>query len=238
MNEGIGPDQVPWRLTDTLIVVFVGLLTWTLASSLLVYAAGPFEEGEGFTTLQVFGIILPALHLGILGTVCVLSRGLRQRREPLGVEATPADVSGVLVGLVAAAVAIAVYWLLLDVLLKVERPAQEVVEYAERAVSAGEWPFVVFSVVLLGPLAEETLFRGVLLKALQERYSDKAAAWLSAGAFTMFHLLDVNAVLAVPAFMLLGYLLARQATKTGRLGLPIFTHAGFNLFGVLMMVLT
>ncbi len=221
----------PWRVSDAVITVVVGL---AFASVVFVIVT-PSEPDTGFTALQYFGVILVAQHVGVFGTVWYMSRRSSQPREPLGLRATAKDALGVLVGLVLAVTVAVGYWLVLE-LWPEAKQTQEVAQEAERAIAAGEWPVVVFTVVLLGPVAEEIVFRGVLLKALQNRHSERVAVWVSAGAFGAFHLLDTNAVFAVPALVLLGYVLARQTVGAQRLGMAIATHAGFNLFSVLVMM--
>jgi membrane protease YdiL (CAAX protease family) len=50
--------------------------------------------------------------------------------------------------------------------------------------------------------------------------------------------LDIDAAIAVPALFGLGLVLGLLVQRTGRLGPAIFTHAGFNLVGVLLLLLS
>jgi len=96
----------------------------------------------------------------------------------------------------------------------------------------------VVTAVVLAPVAEELVFRGILLRSLARRFSPWAAAFGSAGAFALGHLLDPNAALAVPALFVAGLVLARQVLVSGRLGGAIAMHAGFNLLSVLLLFLS
>ncbi len=233
MTEDTGQGRAPWRITDALIVVFAGLLGSWVAT---VAVAPDFAE-DGFTVLQLFGVVLVAQDVMIFGTVWVLSAKLAEPRRLLRLRPTPQDYPGVLIGLAFSLAVVAGYWLAIRLGLDIER--QEVVGAAEQAENGAEWLAVAVSVVLLGPLAEEIAFRGVLLKALQERFSDTAAVYVSAVVFGAIHLLgDAGALYAVPASVLLGIVLARLTIATDRLGMAILTHAGFNLFSVLVIALT
>jgi hypothetical protein len=108
----------------------------------------------------------------------------------------------------------------------------------DEATGLGTRVAVVITAVVLAPLAEELVFRGVLLRALAHRLPRWAAVLVSAGAFAVGHLLDPNAGLAVPALFVAGLVLARQVLKSGRLGGAIAMHAGFNLLSVLLLFFT
>ncbi len=95
---------------------------------------------------------------------------------------------------------------------------------------------IVLGVVLLAPLAEELLFRGLLLRALLRRTTPGWAVGLSAAAFALVHLLDPKALPLLPGLMALGVVAGVQAVRTGSLSRPILLHAGFNLVTVLLIV--
>ena len=90
---------------------------------------------------------------------------------------------------------------------------------------------------ILGPLSEELVFRGALLSALLRDHGRTWAIYGSSGAFAAIHLLDPQAILVVPVLFVVGIVLARQAIKTGRLGRPFLTHAGFSLLSVIALFL-
>lgn len=83
------------------------------------------------------------------------------------------------------------------------------------------------SLVLLAPLIEEVIFRGVILEGLLSRYNDGKAVVLSSLVFSICH---VNPFQLFPAFvygMLLGYLFI----KTRSLIPCIIAHAWINGIG-------
>ena len=112
-----------------------------------------------------------------------------------------------------------------------EVPTQEVVDSAS-ALRGIDMAMVVVWAGIVGPLAEELVFRGVLLRALIVVRGPRFATYVTAVAFAALHLLDPNAWLVVPVLFAVGVVLAKQAISTGRLARPFLTHAAFNLIAV------
>lgn len=79
---------------------------------------------------------------------------------------------------------------------------------------------------LVGPVAEELYFRGVIYAALRQRLSRIAAMVLSGAVFAAFHL---NPVGFLP-MMALGCLLAYLYERTGSLASPLAIHIFHNAF--------
>jgi uncharacterized protein len=93
------------------------------------------------------------------------------------------------------------------------------------------------AVLIVAPVGEELLFRGVLLRGLVRRTTPAVAIWGSALAFALVHvILDPGAGFAVPALLLLGLISGYRALKTGDLSQSILLHAGFNLLAVLQIL--
>ncbi len=84
---------------------------------------------------------------------------------------------------------------------------------------------IAFGAVVLAPVGEETLFRGVLLPWLRRFLSPDAAAWASAWVFAVAHLRYGPHVLVV---VLYGLVLAWARMRTGRLRAPIALHMIIN----------
>jgi membrane protease YdiL (CAAX protease family) len=87
--------------------------------------------------------------------------------------------------------------------------------------------------MVLAPLFEETLFRGVLLPALGQRWGDTAGVLLSALVFGLAHLSLGELLPLVVLGMGLGWLRLR----TGRLGPCVLMHALWNGFTFANLVL-
>lgn len=85
------------------------------------------------------------------------------------------------------------------------------------------WPLLVVGVVL-GPLAEEIFFRGLLFPALAKRIGVSWSVTVTAALFATLHF---NWAGWIPIFGL-GVLLARGYSRTGSLLVPIFIHSLHN----------
>lgn len=81
-----------------------------------------------------------------------------------------------------------------------------------------------FGALLLAPVMEEVLFRGILFRGLTSSYSAKKAVIISAIIFALLHL---NPVQLLPAF-LLGLFFGFLYMKTNSLGLVILLHFTAN----------
>lgn len=91
-----------------------------------------------------------------------------------------------------------------------------------------DWPLwaIFLIVVVVGPIAEELLFRKTLTEALRP-WGWKFAAFVSGAAFGLFH---GNVEQMVYAFII-GVLLACVYLKTGKIRYSIILHMAFNFFG-------
>ncbi|MEZ5375186.1 MAG: type II CAAX endopeptidase family protein [Acidimicrobiales bacterium] len=98
-------------------------------------------------------------------------------------------------------------------------------------VSGPEKAAIALGVVAIAPIAEELLFRGVLLRGLARRLGDGGAVFVSALLFagTHFQLVQFPGLLAV------GLTLAWLARRTGGLASPIWAHIAFNATTVALL---
>lgn len=87
-----------------------------------------------------------------------------------------------------------------------------------------------FSTVCLVPIAEELLFRGVVLGQLKLRYSTKACVLIQALLFALFHMNPIQSLYTFVPGLVLGIVYC----QTNNLLVPIICHMIFNLFGGLL----
>jgi len=90
-----------------------------------------------------------------------------------------------------------------------------------------------FAVVVLAPLAEEFVFRGVLYTGLRRSFGPVLAAVASAAVFSAIHQSAYGAV----ALFGLGFGMALLYERSGSLASPIAVHAAFNAFQFVGIVL-
>jgi len=227
-GAGVGMAPRRWRVAHAVAAFGAGL-----AASLA--AAGVVWSG-GITAFESFAVVGAAQTLVTIGVVAWLRRA--RGREPLGLRPRARDASGLLLG-AALAVGLSLITYAVMRLFGFEATEQEVVQIADEAAGLGTQAAVAIVAVLLAPLAEELVFRGVLLKALQGRLSPQWSGLVSAAAFALVHLaLDPNALAAVPSLFVVGLVLAATVRRTGGLGFAIATHTGFNLVGVAALLMT
>jgi membrane protease YdiL (CAAX protease family) len=118
----------------------------------------------------------------------------------------------------------------------VNQTPQQIVQDLDTAHGA-KLAIIAVTAVLVAPVVEELFFRGLLLRALQRRFSAPVAVAISAVAFGALHLLgDVHAGAVLPALVALGMLSGILAVRTGNLSRSILLHAGFNLLAVVSVL--
>lgn len=89
---------------------------------------------------------------------------------------------------------------------------------------------ILFLVVILGPVAEEIFFRGVIYGQLREGFSAVAAACISGVMFGVYHKNLVQGIYATICGVVLAYLFEKTHTIWG----SIITHVMFNLSSYLV----
>ncbi len=90
-----------------------------------------------------------------------------------------------------------------------------------------------FATIVLAPVAEEVLFRGVLYPVIKQHGFPRAALW---GTSVLFALIHFNVAIFVPLLML-ALLLVWLYEKTDNLLAPIAAHATFNAVNFAMFFL-
>ena len=94
--------------------------------------------------------------------------------------------------------------------------------------TALEFVGVVSFLVVIAPITEELLFRGLFLNRLAEGYGSRVGVVVSALCFGIFHILPWQVVGAALVGIYLGWLVVR----TRSIFVPMFSHAVFNLVPV------
>ncbi len=91
--------------------------------------------------------------------------------------------------------------------------------------------FTVVLLVVIAPIAEEVVFRGVLLSAFRARWGDVAGITVSAAIFSAVHL---NPYSFLPLFVL-GASMGALFVKSRSLWTAVIAHAAFNGLGVMAL---
>jgi membrane protease YdiL (CAAX protease family) len=209
------------------IAWIVGIVAAVVASSIVAAAAGV----ETDRVSDDVGVLLASVvgqAIGVIGTLALVAR------LPGGRWTTAA--LWLLAGVALQLAILPFLQVIVDVYGKAE--TQDVVKQFEQARGPALVLFAVL-VVTVAPVAEELLFRGALLRALQRRMTPAWATFVSALAFAAVHPLSsptIGSVIAVPGLFALGVVSATLAIRTGNLSASILLHAGFNLLTAVSVI--
>ncbi len=221
-----------WTVGDVVLALLAGIVGAVIGGIVIrAGASGTIETGDISVTIaaQAFATLAFVAWIG-------RNRGTGVWWRDVGVQIRPRYLWGIFTG-VALQVAVALIVGPLVRLLAPDAPRQEIVDVAERTSGAASRLVFAVLVVLVVPFVEEVVFRGMLLSRLRRTMGPVAAVALSAAAFAALHLIDPNALAAVPGLFLIGAALGWMTLRSGDIGRAIFVHAGVNLTGVLVVFL-
>ena len=228
MEQIIPETRQTWTVADAVIAVLAGLGAAVVAG----VALGTAEP----STLQVFGVIVPAQTLTTIGMIYALA--VRRGMAPapaLGLAFRPVDLLGFAHGF-GIQIGLGMIVLLLTEVFGIDFETQQVVQEAEEAASSIDRALVVLGAGILAPVAEELAFRGVALRALLARTGAVAAVVWSSAAWALLHLLDPNAGLLVPLFFAMGLVLGGITVRSGRITQALLAHITFNMISVVALL--
>jgi membrane protease YdiL (CAAX protease family) len=217
-----GASPVRWGIGDVLIAWFVGIVGATIA-------VVPFSTGNGEVPVAAHVASLIGQSVAILAFLELIARrkGRGGLRTDFGLALHARDAGWALVGL---GVSLGLGLLLLPITqLAGDDSGQQVVKEFQRSQGAARILFAI-GVVVLAPIVEELVYRGLLLRSLLRRMSPAWAVFVSGVVFGLAHvILDPGAYVALPALAAMGVISAVLAVRSGDLSRSIFFHAGFNL---------
>jgi membrane protease YdiL (CAAX protease family) len=231
-----GAFRVPFSVGDgfvTLIAFVVGQLAAGLVFGLLLIATGGDVADAPLALIGLGGQILGfALALGYLRARGRLTWRLLGPVRPSWLMVA----LGLGVGVVGTIGAYALNATLVT-LVGAEDPVEQ--DLLNEVLAGGSGTVLALLVaVVMAPLVEETLFRGVLFQALRRRLGLWPGALLSALVFTVIHVEIVfSQPVALAGLFSLGVFLAWAFHRTGSLLVPILGHAVFNGVSVLLAFL-
>lgn len=112
-------------------------------------------------------------------------------------------------------------------------PVPDFLKQLEVDLSSGTWigtAILVLAAVIVAPLVEETLFRGILQQSMFYRFGSLIPALvIPTLVFTLFHVAYLFYLPALIELLVLALLLAWLMVKTGNLLVSIMAHGLFNL---------
>lgn len=227
-----------WGLRDAFLG-FLAALLLSLVGVSIVLAAGGWDTFDDAPMWAVAVMQVP-LWLGLAGTVVVAvkRRGSGSLREDVGFWMRPLDVPvGLALGVACQFVlSYVLMWPVLQLAGKTfdeyAEPARELGDKAEASSTAGVLLFVLV-VVVMAPLVEELYYRGLVHRSAVRLLGVPAGVAVTALAFGLAH----GQLLQLLPLVAFGLVLSVVAQRTGRLGLALWTHAGFNATTVVVLLL-
>ncbi len=220
--------QGRWTIPDLAIIAFAGLVGSILG-------AGIGAEGD---------VILVLLGQFLLAVVAMVLVGKARQRDfgRLAFVVETRDGVMLLLGM-GLQVLFAILFQPLALLVGLESEPQSLV--GEVAIIGGTYDRItlILLIGLIGPILEETMFRGLLIDALAARFQKRGIVLGSSAAFAAFHLAGISTVqplesaaVLIPQLFLFAVVLAHLRLSRKRLGAVIFTHAGFNLLSLIVIL--
>lgn len=200
----------------------------------LLAAAGSETDEADETTIAALAAVSLILWTFLVGVPLVATRfkGAGPVRD-LGLRFRPVDLAAFPLGVALQAVVVpALYWPLLRLL---DRTAGDVESEARELTDAASGAGIAVLVVIVGigaPFAEELFFRGLLLRAVEKRWSLAVAVVASTVVFGLSHFQGIQ----LPALLLFGAVAGVLTVRTGRLGPAILCHAGFNAWTLYLLL--
>lgn len=228
---GSEPEPGAWRgIGLPLLVVPVSLVIAVLTIGLLD-ALGAGEELQTTIALVVAGLVLLLLAVALWRQLPAVKR----RTMIAGSSGGPAADIGV--GIAAALGLVVTAGLVMLAGIAIDDSVQRRIDDAQPSLPDAAWQIALLAIglVVLAPLGEELLFRGLLLDGFRRRVAFPAAAGITGVLFAAAHL---DAWLIWPraiALALIGFLLAELYRRRGFLTV-ITAHAGLNAVALTALV--
>jgi membrane protease YdiL (CAAX protease family) len=219
------PDEPRFSIGIALAGWFAALLFSNIGA--VVILAATDHTGTDYIDLPLWliAVLQIPLWVGLVGVVVIVSRkfGTGSLRKDYGFRFRRSDILGLPIGVVVQLVFVPLLYRLLSIVVDTSSVSDPAEQLTDRADGIGVALLVVL-VVAGAPVIEELFFRGLLLRSIQARWSDSLALVASAVLFGLAHF----ELLQLPALVMFGLVAGYCAQRTGRLGMSIWAHAGFN----------
>jgi hypothetical protein len=222
----------PWSLLDFFLIVLGGLL----GAAVFVAFSALIGDEEVFLVLALAG--------QYVGNLLVLWLIARNKGNPdLGFTVEGRDILYLGLGLFLQLGLVVLFLPLTTLLLPDGDSAQQVSTALSGLETTAARIAAMVIAVVVAPVTEEMIFRGVLLKS-QERRRPRVIMVITALVFSLYHLLGLDpermlsaAAVVLPQLFIVGVVLAWVTLRSKRLGPAIFIHSGFNLLAAIVLLL-
>jgi membrane protease YdiL (CAAX protease family) len=184
---------------------------------------------------------LAGQYIGNLGVFWIIAR--RKEVSDVGFSIEARDLGYIFVGLFLQVVFAILLIPVSNLFFPDGQPPQEVADVIAGADSLALQMGLLLAAVVLAPVTEELMFRGVLLRSLEPR-GKRFAMVVSSLVFAAVHAIGFDtelfwqsALVVLPPIFILGLVLAWLTQRSGRLGPAIFLHSGWNLLAAFVLLL-
>lgn len=226
--------KATWRAWEALAVYLGAFLAGGIAALPVLQLMGDDDFGAIVSTVVAAAVILGVLAFWL------------QRRHPgwLEVLGVPRDWvaevrAGVVFGIGLYPVVVFVVGLVLVVVFRaLSGDSVQAPEQISRDLPAVGTIVTIVYAVALAPLGEELFFRGVLFRAIRDRYGFAAGAFGSAVAFGSIHYVPgpaLDSLLLMTVMVFTGLGLAYVYERRGSIVAPIAAHVTFNAIGLALI---
>ena len=227
--------RIQWGIGDALLAFVVGLIASVLVTAPFINQHGKIPRSSELAATIVGVLVQSAAVIGWLYAVS-RRKGVGTLRGDFGLEIRPRDAWWLVAGMVVVGIS-TLALLPITELANLKETSQEVARTFERADGLLQKLLFTGVVVLVAPVAEELLFRGILLRSLLRRLTVGPALLISALAFALVHVLgDIGTGYYVPAYLFLGLVSGFEAIRTRSLSHSIYLHMGFNLVAAIQIL--
>jgi membrane protease YdiL (CAAX protease family) len=220
-------SEKPWK-PEAVLRLFTGVFLCVFAGVILMSAAHPAKPADNISIGRVvFGAL--SFQGAALVLICFFLRRHRTRwKEAFGFanDWKHALLFGMVGGIIFFPIGRGVQWVSMELMTRFNGPPAE--QAAVKALSLvtnwSERMTLIVVTIVLAPIAEEMLFRGILYPMIKQLGFPRLAWW---GVSALFAAIHFNLAIFPPLFVL-ALLLTLLYERTNNLLAPIVTHSLFN----------
>ncbi len=224
----------PIDVTTAMVAFTVSWAVAQLVSSVVLGALGDAGAVEDAS----IGVLAASLAAGwacyLIGMWVASDRaGSGRFVADYGLSVRTADAAGLGIGVLSQLVVVNLVYVPLQAVWPDVFTDDRLQENAKDLIDRTSGGSAVLLVLLVGfgaPVVEELFYRGLLQRSLLARYSDGLVVVGVAMLFALVHF----RVVEYPGLFVFGLILGFCAMRTGRLGMSITAHIGFNLTGLIL----
>jgi len=227
-------SEKPWR-ADAVLLLGAGLL---IVLSMSVFTAALMKGKDAppdFIGFVVSTVVTQAFAIGLIHIFLKAHR--MSWRDLLGLR-HPRLLSIAVFALALAVVASPITWAISSLVIKVitllhQTPEQQIaVQVLETTKEPAQRAVFALAAIVMAPLVEEILFRGILYPLLKHNGYPRLAFW---GTSLLFAAIHIDLPTFIPLFVF-GVILIWVYERTDTLLAPILTHAMFNMINFLLFI--